>query len=104
LLDSPKGLTGLSYLLVGYVVGSLRPYVQSTSLLVPVGGVFVGSLVGTALYQTLLVLLGRASLPATDAIRIVALTSVYNTLLVPFVYPLVRRISAMYRRESVLRW
>lgn len=104
LLDSPKGLTGLSYLLVGYIVGSLRPYVQSTSVLVPVGGVFVGSLVGTTLYQTLLVLLGRASLPAGDAARIIVLTSVYNTLLVPFVYPLVRRVSAMYRRDHVLRW
>lgn len=104
LLDSPKGLTGLSYLLVGYVIGSLRPYVQSNSVFVPAGGVLVGSLAGTGLYQVLLVLLGRSALPLGNAVRIIALTSVYNTLLVPFVYPLIRRVSAMYKRDRVLRW
>src|SRR5437868_5707678 len=58
LLDAPTGLSALAYLSVGYVVGAVLPYVQSSSVAVPLVGVFAGSLAGTAFYNVLALLLG----------------------------------------------
>lgn len=104
LVAAPKGLTGLAYLIVGYVVGIVRPYVQSTSVVVPVLGIFAGSLVGTALYVVLTVLLGEPVYSIVRVAQVVLLTAVYNTLLVPFVYPVVRKITSVYKTEKVYRW
>lgn len=104
LLDAPKGITGLAYLLVGYVVGAIRPYVQSMSVFVPVAGIFSGSLFGSALYEILRALLGQQNLPLSRQLRVVILTATYNTLLAPFVYPVVRKVVESYQREKVYRW
>lgn len=104
LLDAPKGLTGLAYLIVGYVIGSVRPYVESTSVFVPIAGVFSGSLAATALYEFLKALLGLETLPLGDSVELIVMTAIYNTLLVPFVYPLVRRFSQMESSKKVYRW
>lgn len=104
LLDAPTGITAFSHLLVGYGIGSVRPYVQSTSVFVPLSAIFVGSLVGTALYEIVDALLGRTSSTFDRVFKVVVLTALYNALLAPFVYPLVRRIAAMYRNEKVYRW
>jgi len=103
LLQSPKGLTGLSYLIAGYVVGSVRPYVESTSVFVPVFGVFAGSLGATALYEVLQAVLGQETGPIGHSIQLVLLLAVYNTLLVPFVYPLVRRLTQVEGEARVYR-
>lgn len=103
-LETPKGITALTYLVVGYVVGSVRPYVQSTSVLLPISAVFVGSLSGSALYEVVSLLLGGRPHSLKRGITVVLLTAVYNTLLVPFVYPLVRKITTVYKTEKVYRW
>src|SRR5438309_10560637 len=46
LLDAPTGLSALAYVSVGYVVGAIRPYVQSSNIAVLVVGVFAASVVG----------------------------------------------------------
>lgn len=104
LLDSPKGLTGLSFLLVGYVVGSIRPYLQTTSVITTLAGMFVGSLFASLLYEVLEGMLGRRTGPMGRAIMVVILTAVYNTILVPFLYPAIKRIAAIYRPEKVYQW
>lgn len=104
LLNSPKGLTGLAYLIVGYAVGIGRPYVQSTSVFVPVAAIFVGSFAGSVLFEVLQALLGRGNIPFDHEVRVVLLTAVYNTLMTPFVYPLIRKLTAVYSREKVYRW
>lgn len=104
LLEAPKGVTGLAFLVVGYVVGSIRPYVQSTSVLLPIIGVFLGSFAGSLLYVVVSILLGVTPDSAGRILRVVLLTSVYNTLLVPFVYPLVRRLGTIYPSEKVFKW
>jgi rod shape-determining protein MreD len=104
LLDAPKGLTGLSYLIVGYAAGSIRPYLQSTTVFVPAAGIFVGSLSASALYEILEGMLGRRTGSIDRALVVVLLTAVYNTLLVPFVYPPIKRIAAIYRPEKVVQW
>lgn len=104
LLDAPTGLTGLSYLLVGYVVGIVRPYISSTTIFVPLTGIFVGSMAATGLYEVFQALLGERTPPLSRAIQVVLLTAVYNTLLVPFIYPLLKRIVSFYRPEKVYQW
>jgi rod shape-determining protein MreD len=93
LLDAPTGLSALAYLTVGYVVGAVRPYVQSSSVAVPLIGVFAGSVVGTAFYTLLALLLGVPAQPLDRVAQVILLTGVYNTLLVPFAYPVVRRVA-----------
>lgn len=104
LLETPAGLTSLAYLAVGYVVGTVRPYVQSTSVFLPVAAVGAASFVGTVLYALLAFLLGAQADPFGRIARVVVLTSVYNTLLTPFVYPMLRRIASLYPRDRVYRW
>jgi rod shape-determining protein MreD len=104
LLDAPAGLTGLSYLVIGYVVGSIRPYIGSNTVFVPAAGVFLGSIAATGLYEVLQALFGQRPAPVSRAISVVLLTGVYNTILVPFIYPPVRRIAAFYKPEKVYQW
>jgi len=104
LLNAPKGLTGLSYLLVGYAVGRIRPYVQSMSVFVPIAAIFLGSVAGTGLYEILQGLLGQQTVSWAMGARVVVLTAVYNTLLAPLVYPVIRRIVGLYQTEKVYRW
>ncbi len=92
LLNAPTGLSALAYLSVGYLVGAVRPYVQSSSVVVPFVGVWAGSLAGTAFYVVLSLLLGVRAEPLDRITQVVALTALYNTLLVPFAYPVVRRV------------
>jgi rod shape-determining protein MreD len=104
LINAPKGITGLSYLLVGYVTASIRPYIQSTSILLPVAGIFAGSIAGTAIYDVVSALLGVSTQPIGRVLLEIVLTAVYNTLLAPFVYPLVRRVAAASRTQKVYKW
>lgn len=104
LLDSPVGFTGLAYLIVGYTVGIVRPFVQSTSVMTSVAGILAGSLAGTAIHQILLALVERSSIPFERQVRVVVLTAVYNALLTPFIYPAIRRLTSLYQKEKVYRW
>lgn len=104
LLVAPKGLTSLAYIIVGYLVGTVRPYVQSTGVMVPVLGIFSGSVIGNVIYLTLLALLGEALAPAARLVQLILLGSLYNTLLTPFVYPVVRRVAVSVKPEKVYRW
>jgi rod shape-determining protein MreD len=104
LLDAPMGLTGLAYLIVGYIAGSIRPYISSTSVFVPAACVFAGTALATGLYEIFQALLGQRTPPTSRAIQVVVLTALYNTILVPFIYPPVRRIVSFYRPERVYQW
>jgi hypothetical protein len=37
-------------------------------------------------------------------VKVAGLVILYNTLLTPFVYPLVRKVADRYRPERVYRW
>lgn len=103
-LETPAGLTGLAYLAVGYLTGIVRPYVQPTAVLFPVLAVGIGSLISGALFSLLLFLFGAQPDPLVRVTRVVLLTAVYNTLLTPLVYPVIRRLLAIYPGEKVQRW
>lgn len=103
ILTRITGVMGLTYLLVGYTVGTIRPYVQSTSVLVPVTGIFIGSIAAELLYAALSVLLGDAVQAMERVIQRAVLTGLYNAMIAPFVYPLVRK-AATFRTEKTARW
>jgi rod shape-determining protein MreD len=104
LLEGPMGLTGLAYLTVGYLVGLVRPYVPENSVVTPVVAVGLGSLLGSTLFLFFSFLLGAAADPFIRIVKVILLSSAYNTILTPFVYPIVNRVISMYPRERVYRW
>lgn len=104
LIRGPVGLGGLAHLLTGYAVGRIRPFVQSTSVFLPVAAVAVGTLAGTALYSLFRVIFDQPTDSFGRVMATIALTALYNTLLVPFVYPVVRAITRLYRKEQVYKW
>ena len=92
---------GTTWTVNAYVVGAILPYVQSSSVAVPLVGVFAGSLAGTAFYNVLALLLGVRAQPLNRMAQVVVLTAVYNTLLGPFAYPVVRWVTANPRGEPL---
>lgn len=99
--ESIMGLTALVYTLVGYAVGHLRHYAPSGSVWTPVSIVAIASAVVEAGYALLAIMLGEQWVSAGDTVRIAALVVLYNTLLTPFAFPLVKRVADRFRPERV---
>lgn len=97
------GLTALVYTFVGYGVGYFRQYSVGESVWSPVLAVAVGSLIAEWGYALLAILLGRAWVSLAFTTKVAALVVLYDALLTPFIYPLVRRVSERFRPERVYR-
>ncbi|MGH2748707.1 MAG: rod shape-determining protein MreD [Actinomycetota bacterium] len=107
LLLPPGAITGLYalvYTLVGYGVGVLRQFAPSESVWTPVLTVALASAVVEVSYSLLAIMLGQQWISITDTVRVVGLVVLYNTLLTPFVFPLVKRVADRFRPERVHRW
>lgn len=98
------GLTALVYTLVGYGVGILRQYAPAESVWTPVLVVALASAVAEFGYAGLSIILGEPWVGLGYTARVAGLVVLYNTLLTPFVFPLVRRIADRFRPERVHRW
>lgn len=98
------GLTALVYTLVGYGVGILRQFAPSESVWTPVLVVALASAVAEFGYATLSIILGEPWVGLGYTARVSGLVVLYNTLLTPFVFPLVRRVADRFRPERVHRW
>ena len=98
------GLTALVYILVGYAVGILRQYAPADSVWTPVLAVALASAVAEFSYAALSIILGEPWVGLGYTARVAGLVVLYNTLLTPFVFPLVRRIADRFRPERVHRW
>ena len=98
------GLTALVYTLVGYGVGVLRQYAPSESVWTPVLVVALASAVAEFGYAGLSIILGEPWVGLGYTARVAGLVVLYNTLLTPFVFPLVRRVADRFRPERVHRW
>jgi rod shape-determining protein MreD len=103
LLSAITGLTALTYLLIGYTVGKVRPYVQSTSVVVPVASIFIATVAAHLLYSALAVLLGAPVAGMDRVLQTAMLVGLYNAIIAPFVYPFVKR-AASFRTEKTARW
>ncbi|HYO61344.1 MAG TPA: rod shape-determining protein MreD [Actinomycetota bacterium] len=98
------GLTALVYTLVGYGVGILRQYAPADSVWTPVLAVALASAVAEFGYAALAIILGEPWVGLGYTARVAGLVVLYNTLLTPFVFPLVRRVADRFRPERVHRW
>jgi rod shape-determining protein MreD len=104
LLDQPKGITALTLTLLGYTVGLLRQYIVSPSPVLPVLLVAGGTFVGELFYGLVAFLLGQLDVTALYLFRVAALSAVYNAILTPLVYPVLRRAAEGSRSRKVMRW
>jgi rod shape-determining protein MreD len=103
LLNQPKGITALTLTLLGYTVGLLRTYIVSPSPILPVFLVAVGTFGGVLFYGVVSFLLGQLDTSWWYLIRVAALSGVYNAILTPIVFPIIRRIAEGSRTQRVMR-
>jgi rod shape-determining protein MreD len=107
LLYSPTsivGLTGLIYTMIGYGVGSARKYSTSDSVWTPVLMVAGASAIAEFSYAALSIIFGQQWVSLLFTAKVAGLVVVYNTLLTPFIFPIVRKVADRYRPERVYRW
>jgi len=104
LLNLPKGITALTLTLVGYVVGTIRQYVVSPSPILPVLVVGAATSVGILFNELVTFLLGQLNVGLGEVIRVALLTGLYNALLTPLLFPVIRRIAESSRSKKVFRW
>jgi len=104
LLNQPKGITSLTLTLVGYSVWMLRQYITSPSPLLPVGLVGSATVGGVLFYGMVSFLLGQLDVGFGYLVRIALLTGLYNAVLTPLLFPLVRRVAESSRARKVFRW
>jgi len=104
LLNQPKGITALALTLLGYAIGLLRQYIVSPSPLLPVVLVALGTFAGVVFYGVVSFLLGQLDTSWGYLVRVAALSGVYNAILTPIVYPVLRRLAEGSRTQRVVRW
>lgn len=102
--QSVIGLTALVYTLVGYGVGALRQFAPSGSVWSPVFAVALASAVAEFGYAMLAIILGQEWVSISFTAKVTGLVVLYDTLLTPFAFPLVRRLADRFRPEKVYRW
>jgi rod shape-determining protein MreD len=96
------GLTPLVYVFLGYAVGAARQYSLTESVWAPVFIVTLVSAVSELSYAGLSIILGQPWVSLEYTAKVAGLVILYNTLLTPFVFPIVKRVStrskpAVYR-------
>lgn len=104
LLDKPKGITALTLVLLGYVVGRVRQYIVTPSPLLPVLLVASATAVGVLFYGFVAFLLGELPEGMVFLFRTALLSAIYNALLTPLFYPVIRRVAEGSRARKVFRW
>jgi rod shape-determining protein MreD len=104
LLNQPKGITALTLTLLGYTIGMARQYIVSPSPLLPTFLVAAGTAAGIAFYETVSFLLGGLDQPLGYSVKVILLTSLYNAVLTPIFFPLLRRMFEGSRPTRVVRF
>jgi rod shape-determining protein MreD len=104
LMNQPKGITALTLTLVGYGVGMSRQFLVSASPLLPTAIVFGATAIGMAFYEIVSFLLGNFEASVGYGLKVALLTALYNAVLTPIVYPLLRRLLETSRPHKVVRF
>ena len=103
LLNAPKGITALVLTLLGYVMGMVRQYIVTPSPALPVLLVASGTLLGILFHGFVSFLLGQLGVDWLYLIRVALLSALYNALLTPLFYPLLRRTVQATQARKVFR-
>ena len=101
---SPVGLTALVYTLIGYGVGTLRELTGNESVWTPVIAVAAASATAELGYASMAIILGQPWVSFVLTLQVTGLVVLYDVLLTPFVFPLVRGIAGRLHPERVYRW
>jgi rod shape-determining protein MreD len=104
LLDAPKGITALTLTLLGYAIGMARQYIVSPSPVLPVVLVALGTFAGVLFYGVVSFLLGQLDSTWLYLLRVAVLSAIYNAILTPLVFPIMRRAAEGSRSRRVVRW
>lgn len=104
LFQSIIGLTAFVYTLIGYAVGIFRQYAPTESVWTPVLTVALSTAISELGYALLAIILGETWVGLDFTAKVAGLVVLYNTLLTPFTFPLVRRVADRFRPERVYRW
>ena len=104
LLNQPKGITALTLTLLGYAIGMLRQYIVSPSPVLPVVLVASGTFGGVLFYGIVSFLLGQLDTGWLYLVRVAALSGLYNAILTPLLFPILRRAAEGSRSHRVVRW
>jgi rod shape-determining protein MreD len=89
-LQTPLGLSALSYALTGYLLGILQGGLLRSSWWIPpvLGG--IGGILAGVLFVGIGALVGQEQLFAFRSIRVVLLAGLYDAVIAPFMFPIVR--------------
>jgi rod shape-determining protein MreD len=102
-VETPVGMAALSYALTGYLVGVVQgSLLRAPRWIPPVLGATAG-LVGGGLFVLVAALSGTDEVLGPDTTRVVAVGALYDALLAPLVFPLVRR-ALTSRRDRLPSW
>lgn len=104
LLNLPKGITALTLTLVGYAVGTIRQYIVTPSPLLPVIVVAAATIGGLLFHGLVTFLLGQLNVEAGYLVRVALLSGLYNALITPLAFPVVRRVAEASKAKRVFRW
>jgi rod shape-determining protein MreD len=89
-LDTPVGLSALSFALVGYGVGIVQSgMVRSSRWIVPAMGL-LGGIAGGALFVGVGALAGQDQLLALRSVKVILIAGVYDALLAFVAFPIAR--------------
>ncbi len=88
-LQTPLGLSALSYALTGYLVGIAQGALMRSSWWVAPALGFLGGLVGGLLFVGIGALVGQEQLFELRSLRIVALAALYDAVVAPIMFPIV---------------
>jgi rod shape-determining protein MreD len=104
MLNEPKGITALTLTLLGYAVGMIRQYIASPSPALPVLLVTGATAVGILFHGLVAFLLGQLDVGWGYQLRVAILASLYNGILTPLAFPVIRRVAEGSRAKRVFRW
>jgi rod shape-determining protein MreD len=89
-LQTPLGLSALAYALTGYFIGVLQGALVRTAWWVSPFLGALGGIIGGLLFIGIGAIVGQEQLFALRSLRIVLLAAVYDALVAPIIFPIVR--------------
>jgi len=97
-LATPLGLSAISYALVAYALGSIRPMFDGRIGLLTIAFGFFGGLIGGTLFAIFAILTGADQLQQVHTVAIVVNSALYDALLAPLMFGFVALITPSQSR------
>jgi rod shape-determining protein MreD len=102
-LTTPIGLSAMSFAITGYAVGVFQSgMVRTTPWLPPIlGG--IGGLLGGLVFITVGAIVGQPGFLSFESLKVVLIAALYDALIAPLVFPVVRRAARRHQTSSTWR-